>query len=245
MAICFSIDNWAAWAPGLDNREAWLRWLAAPCALNDDGAPAVTELPAMLRRRMDRLGKIALQAAYWGIDCDCDNIVTVFASRYGDVARSLSLLDQLTADEPLSPTAFSMSVHNAIGAFFSIARQDTAAQSVVAAGAETAEAAFTEALALLADDTSRVLVVYYETSQPAVYGQYADYIDVPHAWACLVRRSESGGISLSTDACPAGPTAYDPAGLSPDLDVLRFLLSNERELVRPGEARQWRWQRHA
>jgi hypothetical protein len=54
-----------------------------------------------------------------GADSD---VPLVFASRHGDVARSMDLLGALVSDQPLSPTGFGLSVHNAIAALYSIAR---------------------------------------------------------------------------------------------------------------------------
>lgn len=247
MTIRFSIDRWAAWAPGLPDREAWLAWLAEPRALEGDGAPPLAEMAPMMRRRVERLGRIALQAAYWGLDGreadgapgDCP---LVFASRYGDIARSVELLRQLAAGEALSPTAFSLSVHNAIGALFSIARSDTAAYTAVAAGAETAEAAFTEALGLLADGAPAVLVVCYDEPLPPLYRSFAEHVDFPRAWACRLVRAEQGGFSLTT--APGDGTAARgdwPA----DLAALRFLLSGDERYVHHAGTRQWHWARHA
>ena len=115
----FTIQRWAAWAPGLVEPAAWEAWLTKPHALPAEGTPALTEMPAMMRRRVDRLGRIALQASYQA-HVDAPDAPVLFASRYGDLGRSVELLTQLARSEPLSPTSFSLSVHNAIGALYSI-----------------------------------------------------------------------------------------------------------------------------
>lgn len=241
MTVRFSIDAWAAWAPGLVGNDAWLDWLAAPRPLVGEGVPALAEMPAMMRRRVERLGKVALQAAYWA-QGEAEPCPHVFASRFGDVTRSVELLRQLAAGEGLSPTAFSMSVHNAIGALFSIARADTGACTAVAAGAETVEAAFMEALGLLADGAPAVLVVYYDEPLPTPYSDFAEYLDFPRAWACRLSRCESGGISLQPGLL-AG--AAEPATLPDDLAALRFLLGQAPAWQHDVAGRSWRWVRHA
>ncbi|GAB3246051.1 beta-ketoacyl synthase chain length factor [Chitinimonas naiadis] len=240
MNIQFSIDRWAAWAPGLTDSEAWLAWLAAPCPIDAEGVPALGEMPAMMRRRVERLGRVALQAAYWGLG-DEPACPVVFASRYGDVTRSVELLRQLAQAEGLSPTAFSMSVHNAIGALFSIARADTTSYSALAAGAETVEAAFTEALGLLADGADTVLLVYYDEPLPELFEAFSESLSFPRAWACRLRRVSQGGISLS-----AGSVTSDvrPVVLPADLAALQFLLSDAHAHTHTAGARQWHWQRH-
>ncbi|PSD26840.1 3-oxoacyl-ACP synthase, partial [Stenotrophomonas maltophilia] len=114
--IEFSIVDWAAWAPGLSERSQWLGWADAPYPPVGEDTPALAEIPAMQRRRIERLGRMAIQAACWceeGQGAD-SQVPLVFASRHGDVARSMELLGALSNDQPLSPTGFGLSVHNAI-----------------------------------------------------------------------------------------------------------------------------------
>ena len=72
-------------------------------------------MPAMMRRRLNRVGRMACHVAY-GSDNGQTADAIVFASRYGDTDKTLSLLGDLVKGEPLSPTGFGMSVHNAIAA---------------------------------------------------------------------------------------------------------------------------------
>lgn len=239
----FTVEKWAAWSPGLPDRQAWLDWLSRPVWQSGDAVPALGDMPSAMRRRADRLGRAALQVAYW-----CDDVVQpdcplVFASRYGEMQRSLELLHQLTEREPLSPATFSMSVHNAVGALLSIARRDTGNYTAVAAGEETVEAAFAEAFGLLADGAPAVTVVYYDAPLPAPYDAFGAGEPGLHAWACRIRLSESGGYSLE----PVRGRAADMCeqALSGDLAILHFLLSGTmREHVHVTEPRAWLWRRH-
>lgn len=197
----------------------------------------------MMRRRVERLGRMGLQAAYWGLE-DTANCPIVFASRHGDVSRSITLLRQLAQGEALSPTAFSMSVHNALGALFSIARNDTTAYTAVAAGEETAEAAFCEALGLLADGENTVLVVYYDEPLSEPFNAFSTPSEFPHAWSCRLRRAQTGGYSLHT-AVTGEHVDEMPKQWPADLLALRFLLSNETAYTHTLGSRTWHWQRHA
>lgn len=244
MTMGFSVHRWAAWAPGLSNQDSWKTWFARPHPLPGEGTPALSEMPAMMRRRVERLGRIALQAAY---ECQAEAAPSpvIFASRYGDLGRSVDLLGQLARSLPLSPASFSLSVHNAIGALYSIARGDTAAYSAVAAGPETVEAAFVEACGLLADGARDVLVVLFEESLPAPFQPFSEYVDFPHAWACQLRAADvASGYSLTCRAAADAPGAPVDA-LPADLAVLRFLVSGAERLEHQVGQRCWRWQRHA
>jgi len=244
MTMVFSLNRWAAWAPGLSNQDSWKTWLARPHPLPNEGTPPLSEMPAMMRRRVERLGRIALQAAYT-CQGDAPPSPVIFASRYGDLHRSVELLGQLARATPLSPTSFSLSVHNAIGALYSIARGDTSSYSAVAAGPETVEAAFTEACTLLAEGAKDVLVVVYDEPVPAPWQHFSEHADFPRAWACLLGAADgTPGYSLT---CGAAAEAADaPADALPaDLAVLRFLVSGAERLEHQVGPRSLRWQRHA
>ncbi|MEW6562763.1 MAG: beta-ketoacyl synthase chain length factor [Pseudomonadota bacterium] len=160
--VRFSVEQWAAWSPGLPNKQSWLEWVEAgqDTLPVGEALPALAEMPAAMQRRADKLGRAALQSAYWCDDEPDPSCPLVFASRYGEMQRSVELLEQLAAGEPLSPATFSVSVHNAVGALLSIARGQAGNYTAIAAGEETVEAAFSEALGLLGDGAPAVTVVY-------------------------------------------------------------------------------------
>ncbi|AMC37010.1 hypothetical protein VN23_07095 [Janthinobacterium sp. B9-8] len=197
-------------------------------------------MPVMLRRRVGRLGKMALQVAYWASD-EVAHCPVIFASRYGDIAQSVVQLNQLAQSNTVSPTAFSMSVHNAISALFSIARKETASYTAIAAGQETVEAAFTEALALLADGAASVLLVYYDEPLPSPHHIFIDSPSFPHAFACQLVKSEQG-ISLSSKVSEQNHARDD---LPNSIAALRFLLSDRPKYQHTVGARTWVWQRNA
>ncbi|MFC7422163.1 beta-ketoacyl synthase chain length factor [Iodobacter arcticus] len=237
--IQFQIAKWAAWAPGLHEQASWLSWLKAPDFHFEDETPRLSEMPVMLRRRVGRLGKMALQVAYWASD-EVAQCPVIFASRYGDIAQSVEQLNQLAQGNALSPTAFSMSVHNAISALFSIARKDTASYTAIAAGQETIEAAFIEAIALLADGASSVLLVYYDEPLPSPHHVFTDEPEFAHAFACQLIRSKQG-FSLSSRA--SEETSHN--NLPSSIAALHFLLSGQREYQHTVGTRTWVWQNNA
>jgi hypothetical protein len=245
MTVRFSIERWAAWAPGLNDHAAWFAWLRQPGPISPGEDPLLLEMPAMIRRRMERLGRVALQAAYWG-QGDCTPCPLVFASRRGDIQRSVQMLRQLAVGETLSPAAFSTSVHNAIGALYSIANAYTGPYTAVAAGEETVEAAFVEALGQLADGEPSVLVVYYDEPLPPPYDVFEDGIEFTRAMAYRIRLSESGGFSLESGPAVSGEATDTAARLPADLAVLDFLaFGAEHQHAHTVGARRWVWSRHA
>lgn len=243
MEIEFAIKAWAACAPGLAAPSQWLQWAARPALPMGEVQPPLAQMPAMLRRRLGPLGRAAAQAAY---DCQAaDSIPVVFASRYGDASRSLALLRDYALGELVSPADFALSVHNAIGAMYSIARRDTASFTSIAAGATSAGAGVIEAAGLLADGAPEVLVVCYDAPLPGDYAGFADESPACYAWAWRVG-PPAGGEARFTLAChPAEPLdAPMAAGLPFGLDVLRFSIAGDDRLQRRGDGLEWTWTRH-
>ena len=144
------VKKWAAWAPGLEDTQAWLGWCAEPQPLAAEGRPEASFLPALLRRRCSPLTRIMLTVAF---ECcgegERAQVGSVFASRHGNINESIELLERLALQLPLSPTRFSHSVHNAQAGLFSIAAGNRRASSSIAAEAETFGCAYLEALGFL------------------------------------------------------------------------------------------------
>lgn len=257
----FVMLDWAAYADGLSTREAWLDWARAPAALPAEQVqqvPALPEMHAMMRRRVDRLGRMACQVAYWCQQAPSD-VPLVFASRYGDADRSLSLLGDLVLQQALSPAGFALSVHNAVAALYSIARGDTRNAVVVAAGRASATAALAEAAALLADGEPEVLVVCYEAPLPEHYRHFQDESVSEYAWAWRVAGTASsaqgvrvrvtvGGAELASFSNASDPlhgldwSAW-PEGLLALRQVLAQWAGASDEAVsrchRPGVSSRW------
>ncbi len=241
--VSFSIASDAAWAPGVETREAWNAWAQGDCAIAAGAEPPVRAMPAMLRRRVGFLGKMALEVAYQCLD-GRSNIPAVFCSRHGEVSRSVDLLSDLARGEPLSPTSFGLSVHNAAGGMFSIARGDRASNIALSAGHGTIEHAVIEACGLLADGESSVLLVAYDCPLPAIYAGYQDSDEQPYAWAWLMQAPDRDVVSLGWSAAAEERASVDyrlPSGL----EILRFHLRQDRKMDRVNGKLAWHWARDA
>jgi hypothetical protein len=144
---------------------------------------------------------------------------------------------------PLSPTSFGLSVHNAIGGLFSIARTDHASASALAGGQSSVEHAVIEACGLLADGATEVLLVVYDCPLPEILSQFQDCDEQPYAWAWLMRAPTKKCFSLTWNADSQGVGPNSP-NLPGGLDVLRFYLRKELSLERVCNGRRWTWTRH-
>jgi len=143
----FILNKWSVWPP-----------------LEDDGltqAELLSSIPKMLKRRLSPLARIVFCAAAPCVE-DGKNIPTVFSSTHGELAKSFKMMEMIEAGEEISPTAFSLSVHNAIAGLFSMAYGNKVQTTVVAPGEEGIAAAFIEALGLLDEGEKQVLIVLYD-----------------------------------------------------------------------------------
>ena len=245
--IDFYIERWRAWAPGIDTDEAWQQWANAPWSPNDQNEqPACAFVPAMQRRRLSRLARITLDTA-WPLCGDDEQLPFVFASRHGETTRTFALLSEIAAEQPLSPTQFGLSVHNAIAGQWSILRGQRGESAAIAGEADTFEHAMLEAAALLSNEVSTVLVVIAEEFPPRPYQAWID--DVPFSYAVALRVKRYRGdeaippgtgwrLSLASNTSSETSHGEWPHALA----FLRALHQQTDVLEQPCKARRWIWQ---
>ena len=139
-----------------------------------DGAfPALEKIPAMQRRRLSRLAKLALNSAMQTLDTyKVDYIVWV--SQYGDETKTLNILEDVLSDQTPSPTQFSTSVHNAISGLYSILYQDATPATSLAGSWNDG---LIEAYAWLKTmpEARQVLLVYYDEPLPELYAEHRPF----------------------------------------------------------------------
>jgi hypothetical protein len=252
----FAIHGWSAWAPGLSTPAAWQDWAEHPGLPCGDELPACAEMASMQRRRLSRLGRAAVQVA-WQCQGDDAGLPTVFVSRYGDVQRSLAAIETLEVSGDMSPTLFASSVHNAIGAMYSIARQLQGNLVCLAAESDGVAAAMVEVAGLLADGADRVLIVCADEPLPPRWSELDPRPAATYAYALRVGAAEAGRPTLrlklgdsnrvksQLGSGLASPAAVDAGpGLPDDLRVLALLLRNAASsLTQISGRRRWQWTR--
>ena len=204
------------------------RWAVAPAA-------AGSSLPPMLRRRLGPLGRAALDAALAaGYDGD---VGQVFASRYGELARSIELVAEILRGDPSSPASFSLSVHNALAGLASIACRNRQAHTAIAAGQDTLFAGLMEAAVQLAEAPERdVVLVYCDDPVPAAF-QAPQAETAPVAIA--LRLFAAPEIELAREARPDAADRPATDGPGPVGALVRFLEGRDRRLAGRGVSADW------
>lgn len=222
MQINFSIKNWAAFAPGLENQEDWRLWALNKKDISKDftALPNIDFIPPMQRRRLSQLTKMALKTAF---DCNQNqsNVESVFASRFGEWNQSVKILESIAKKEEISPAAFSLSVHNSAAGIYSIINHNKLPYSSISANEMTFQAALIEALAKLQNQENILLVIGEEMIPPF----YQDIFKVnfyPFALALMLSKNDPK-IKLNFLETRENKSNFA------ELDFLKWYLKNERK----------------
>ena len=235
----FAVARWKAWTPGVSDASGWRAWLDGAVSSEPGSQPDVNFLPPMLRRRLDRHGRMALATA-WACAEGLDSVQFVFGSRHGDLARTLELLTALGNKDMLSPTSFSLSVHNSTAGLFSIARGDRAAATAMAAGADTLGLSMLEGANMIAEGAEHVLVCYADDVLPPPYQPYMAEVNVHHPFSISLLLTRAKAAPLDCHLVRHTGTATE----APETALVRFLVE-EREASVIGVDQPWRLERSA
>lgn len=237
------LRGWSAWASGREDEAAWLRWAEAPEALAREGRPEAGFLPSMLRRRCSALARIMLTVAF---ECtpvdDRDRIRTVFASRHGNINESIDLLMRLARHQPLSPTRFSHSVHNAQAGLYSIAAKNRRPSSSISAQEDTFACGYLEALTHLAREPEQpVLLVVADVPLAETFAAMVEEPTASYGVALMLASRGPGpelDFACGSDDGDARPLAWPDAA-----EFVRWLLGDEPRLELGAGRRRWSWTR--
>lgn len=245
--IQFGIRQWAAWAPGVETEEQWRSWANAPFAPSGDQVPDVSSIPAMQRRRLNRLTRMAFHVV--NQIADSAELPQIYCSRHGDLLRSTELLQQIVKQEPLSSMNFGLSVHNAVAGNLSILQHNTQPMTSVAAGADGIVCAMIEAVTQSAETGQDVVLLVYDETVPELY-EFTTRGESSVAFAFALRIGQGQDYELSWPAdlvennvqkrlTPSSAEAHLPT----ELQFLAWLLStcNGPWTQMSREGAQWQW----
>ena len=104
----------------------------------------------MLRRRATPLGQKIIGSAL-ALESAVRDGRYVFASRHGEMSRTIRVLSDMAAGDPPSPAEFSMCVHHGLAGLLSIHAGNRKGHTALAAGADSFGYGLLEAAACLAE----------------------------------------------------------------------------------------------
>ncbi|MGN4965708.1 beta-ketoacyl synthase chain length factor [Aeromonas dhakensis] len=234
--LSFSLLDSQALSPGLADEAAWQVWAQQGRWPVDPPFPATPLLPMMMARRLSQGSRLAVQVGLSLLAChQVDS--AIFVSRHGELARSMTLLQALADGQALSPTDFSMSVHNTAAGLCSIQGKAAIPMSSLAAGENSLMAGLTEAVGALQAGARRVLLVAFEGPVPEFHRPWLAEEAPPHALGLVLEAGEQWhceGVSPAVDAARPLPQS---------LALWRALLRSEPTLILGDDRQAWRWQR--
>mgnify|MGYP003892990743 CR=1 FL=1 len=251
--VTLSIKCWSSWMPGIHSSAEWKDWALSDGDVvgDQDASPDVQAIPPMLRRRLSPLGKMALSVALPLVEAS-QCLPSVFCSRHGELERTVGMLKDLAGNESLSPTHFSLSVHNAIGGVFSIARKDPSAITALAIGDEGFSQALVEASLILEEGNHQeILCVIYDAPIPQIYNDAsmaAVCPDKPYAAAFVLGLCD-GNTSPQFSVQLVAKEDIEPAKgkiiNAPDaLKFIQFLIMDEQQdIVLTSKRHGWYWKK--
>jgi len=218
--------------------DRWRAWARGEVALVDhEETAAVRMMPPLLRRRAHQLGRAALETLY-APTLDYAGQPIVFCSRFGEVTRSLSLLQALAAEGQVSPQEFSMAVHNAILGLFLIAKKSRAPVVALASENQLALSGMVEALTQIAEGVPSVILVFCDAPLPSLFSPFVD--NEPTCFAYALEMTAGSDYRLAYDetlhTCEETASTLIPGSALP---LLRFVLDETRDALPLTRAAGW------
>lgn len=273
--MSFNIEKWAAHAPGLNTQEEWQCWATAinssfndeSCSDNDECSQnkSVTEfkaIPAMMRRRMSVQSKLAVQTALSLLQTPSstsadENSSTnngidylIFASRHGELHRTVGLIQSILEGEDASPMAFSQSVHNTAAGLTTIAAKAPIPLTSISSGQDTFHNALIEAAIYLHEQPNhKVLVIDFDQPLPAIYSEFEDQEFSDYAFGLILSSGEQFHLSRSVNRSIKHSNIDSKIQSAPEeakpkpqgIQVLQKILSNSEGWSISGKDQAWYW----
>ena len=239
-----SVSSWAAWTPDITTTDEWLLWAKGRNAKFRPKKLDLSSIPPLKRRRMSQLSKIALVTAArclekTGLE-NAGQCVSIFCSQHGELVRTVKILQVLAAGEDISPTDFSLSVHNSALGLHSILNNNQLPASTVAAGSDTFGHGLLEAAVQLnKHPTKPVLLVCFDEPIPSPLSNLEDRSEEPYCVSLLLTRGPHNQFRFGYRACRNELVTKKPLALN----FIKFLLNEKtyREVI--GGRLVWGWKK--
>lgn len=193
-------------------------------------------MPVIQRRRLSPLAMAACAVA-WRCQQLSGDMPAVFHSNHGESRSYFKMLEGMAQGERLSPSRFSLCVHNAIAGLFNVHSGSFLPYVCLAGGTEGQFAAFLEAAGILLE-VPKVLVVWYDQPLPEVWQPYLPLSETTWALAMVLARSGESGHQLRLTRKSVCDTSDAESG---EPSLVRAILSDQRSGGGRLERSIWHW----
>lgn len=230
----FTLSHWCLWQS--EAVPPGNVWPAGEALASNEGLADVGFLPLTQRRRLSPLAMAACAVA-WNCRRIGGDMPTVFFSRHGESQYYFEMLEGMARGEGVSPSRFSLCVHNAIAGLFSFQSASFQPYRCLAGGNEGLFGAFLEgAITLL--EVPKVMLVCYEQPLPKAYQAYFATTPITRALGMVLSRAGEAGPQLNLARTSAG----EPVHFDDDAEQLtRAILEDRRTGTCRLERSVWHW----
>lgn len=159
--------------------------------------PSTPSIPMMQARRLHIGAKLATEA-FIRFSENYPIEYALFLSAHGEIARSYKVIQDILQQQYVSPTDFSMSVHNAASGISSILTQSTFEMSSIAGNHDGFITALYEINAQLLMGKNNILLIAFEGEMPKFYHRYGASDTPAHAIGFLFQQGDQCHMDIST-----------------------------------------------
>lgn len=236
MKYSLDILDWQAIVPGIDDTSQWVTWAAENASLPVSGEmPKSQRIPMMTARRMSPASRLAVEISLDIMDRHCVDMA-IFTSRHGELERTYKILQNLAEEGDVSPTDFSMSVHNTAAGWMTIAGKKIFPVTSLAAGEDSFQQGLLDAIAALNTGSQYILFVDFDGAIPSAYSHCGQPLATPYAVAFLLAKGNQLGFERLSE-----PAHNSPSTLPQSLQFLREWLNGKNVFRVDAVTHHWQW----
>ncbi|OSN09615.1 beta-ketoacyl synthase [Lonsdalea britannica] len=237
MNFAFTLLDWQARAPGLNDSTDWQSWAKTPRAIDPEHPVGkCRHLPMMTARRLN-------SGSRFSVDCGLSLLqqhggdAVVFTSRHGELERNLRILLALSQQESLSPTDFTMSVHNSAVGSLTIAARSSVVSTSIAAGVDSFQQGLLEVAALHQAGYRHVVLVDFDGIIPAFYDDKLPEQMPRYPYAVALLLAPGDDLTCSTSPLSQAIEPETPQSLQ----FLQAVLAQKKAFNIGGANVSWQW----
>jgi hypothetical protein len=232
--LCFTLQHWCLWQS--EEPSPGVRWPGGEVLPYNGDSAEVGFLPMMQSRRLSPLARAAIAVASHCRQKSGD-MPSVFFSNHGEGQYYFEMLQEIAGSEDVSPSRFSLCVHNAIAGLSSFHSSSFQPYVSLAGGTEGMFAAFLEAGGMLME-TPKVLVVWYEQPLPDAYRAYLATSETTWALAMVLTKAGEPGLQLQLTRRPNND---QPVTENNALSLIQSILENRLNSICCLDRSIWQW----
>ncbi len=225
--------------PGISSEEALSAWAQSGRPIDAKAEILFDKkLPMMAARRLDKGTRLALEVSLSLLEGRKADAL-VFSSRHGELPKSEKLLSIIQQGRDVSPTDFSMSVHNAAAGTLTIREKLCIPSASISSGADSFHSGLIEAYGQLCSGAESVLLIDFENPMPPMLGDSFDHKFEPfyYAFGCLLTKGKDISIDMEyqLEEEPSEPSS---------LQLLRALSLRSPQFCTYGASTRFNWRCH-